>query len=942
MDKYNISKIHIEGAREHNLKNLSLEIPRDKITVITGPSGSGKSSLAFDTIYAEGQRRYVESLSAYARQFLELMEKPDVDRIEGLSPAISIEQKTTSKNPRSTVGTVTEIYDYLRLLYARIGKAHCYQCGKEISAQTVKEITDRISELPEGSRITIFSPVVRGKKGEYKKLFFDIKNQGFVRVRVDGQILDLDDEIDIDKKKKHNIEIVIDRLVIKKEVQKRIAESVETALKLSAGIVTVGREGGEESTYSENFACIECGISFPELTPRVFSFNSPYGACPHCSGLGTIMSIDPDLVVPDKTKSLKEGAILPWHTKFADYHQRTLKTLSEILKFRLDVPFNKLPKKIQEDILCGVPGLEIEFIYESKKNSYHFKRDYDGVIHGLEERYKETESDKVREEIEQYMRIMLCPECKGGRLKKEYLSVKLKGLNITQVTSKSIAEAYKWFDSLKLSRRDEEISRRITKEIKERLLFLVSVGLDYLSIDRQAGTLSGGEAQRIRLATQIGSSLMGVLYILDEPSIGLHNRDHAKLLDTLRKLKDMGNTVIIVEHDADTMLAADHIIDLGPGAGLHGGEIVASGTPSEIKKSSASLTGKYLSGTLSIPVPKLRRKGNSKNIFIAGATGNNLKNLTVKIPLGTFICVTGVSGSGKSTLIIETLYKALAKNFYKAKDDPCRHKEIKGIEYIDKVINIDQSPIGRTPRSNPATYTGLFSDIRLLYSMVPESRIRGYQPGRFSFNVKGGRCEACEGDGVKKIEMHFLPDIFVTCEICEGKRYNRETLDVRYKGKNIAETLDMPVNEAMNVFENIPSAHRKLKTLNDVGLGYIKLGQPATTLSGGEAQRVKLSKELSRSGTGQTLYILDEPTTGLHFDDINKLLSILNRLTENGNTVIVIEHNLDVIKSADHIIDLGPQGGEGGGLIVATGTPEEIMACRSSYTGIALKKHLVI
>ncbi|RMF92299.1 MAG: excinuclease ABC subunit UvrA [Candidatus Schekmanbacteria bacterium] len=942
MQDKDVRKIIIEGAKEHNLKNLNLEIPRNNITVITGLSGSGKSSLAFDTIYAEGQRRYVESLSAYARQFLELMEKPDVERIEGLSPAISIEQKTTTKNPRSTVGTVTEIYDYLRLLYSRIGKPHCHICGKEIAAQTSTQITDRICEAEEGTKITIFSPIVRGKKGEYKKLLLDIKKQGFVRCRIDGTTYDLDDEIKIDKNKKHTIEVVIDRLVLKKSAKQRVADSVETALKLSGGLVTVVFDKSQEVTFSEKFACIECGTSLPELVPRVFSFNSPYGACEQCGGLGTILSIDPDLVVPDKKKTLREGAILPWHLKFRDFHQKTLSTLSKKLKFSLDIPFEKLLEKVRKKILYGASGVEIEFSYESKKNKYLFRKEFEGVIPRLENRYRSTESDKVREEIEQFMRIMKCPQCNGGRLKKEYLSVKIKGLNISQVTEKSIADAYKWFSELKLNKREEEISKRIIKEIKERLGFLISVGLDYLTLNRQAGTLSGGEAQRIRLATQIGSSLMGVLYILDEPSIGLHNRDHKKLLATLKRLKDMGNTVIIVEHDADTILSADYVVDLGPGAGLEGGYIVAQGTPAEIKKSEKSLTGAYLSSRISIPLPEpwKRRNGNGKVIKVIGASGNNLKNIDVKFPLGTFICVTGVSGSGKSTLVIETLYKALAKMFYRAKESPCKYEKIEGVEHIDKVINIDQSPIGRTPRSNPATYVGVFSDIRNLFSMVSESRMRGYKPGRFSFNVKGGRCDACDGDGVKKIEMHFLPDIYVTCEVCLGKRYNRETLDIRYKGKNIAEVLDMTVSEALNLFENIPAVKRKLETLNDVGLGYIKLGQSATTLSGGEAQRVKLAKELSRISTGKTLYILDEPTTGLHFDDIRKLLEILNRLTDNGNTVIVIEHNLDVIKSADYIIDLGPEGGDEGGNVVAFDRPEKIMMNSKSYTGIALKQYL--
>ena len=932
--------IIIEGAREHNLKNINLIIPRDKLVVITGLSGSGKSSLAFDTIYAEGQRRYVESLSAYARQFLELMEKPDVDRIEGLSPAISIEQKSTSKNPRSTVGTITEIYDYLRLLFARIGKTFCYKCGNEISSQTVEQISDRIMELPEGTKIWILSPIARGKKGEYKKQLQELQQEGFVRARIDGELVELDQDIKLDKKKKHDIEIVVDRLIIKKEALKRLVDSIEIATKLSKGEVTVRVADKKDLLFSEKFACPKCNISFPELTPRVFSFNNPYGACSKCSGLGTTMTIDPDLVIPDKSKTLREGAIAPWGMKFSRYYQQVLETLSENFNFDLDTPFANLPSNIKNLILYGSPGKEIDFLYKTEKNRYFFKREFEGVINSLNQRYLETSSESVREEIEQFMAVRECPECKGDRLKKEYLAVRINGRNITGICNLSIKDTLKWFEKLKLSRRDLEIGQRILKEIKERLNFLIAVGLDYLTLDRNGGTLSGGEGQRIRLATQIGSSLIGVLYILDEPSIGLHYKDNRKLLNTLTRLRDMGNTVLVVEHDAETILTADYVIDLGPGAGEKGGELVAAGTPEEITKNKNSITGKYLSGELSIPVPQIRRKCNNSHLEIIGAEGNNLKNIDVKIPLGLFTCITGVSGSGKSTLILETLYKALAKIFYNSPDTPLGYKEIKGLENIDKVIDIDQSPIGRTPRSNPSTYTGLFSPIRDLYSQVPESRMRGYRPGRFSFNVKGGRCEACEGGGMKKIEMHFLPDIYVTCETCNGKRYSRETLDIRYKGKNIAETLDMTVDQALEFYESIPVIKRKLRTLSDVGLGYIKLGQSATTLSGGEAQRVKLAKELSKVSTGRTLYILDEPTTGLHFADIQKLLDVLNRLADAGNTIVVIEHNLDVIKSADYIIDLGPEGGDDGGKVIACGVPEDITSNSRSYTGQVLKRVL--
>lgn len=929
--------IIIEGAREHNLKNINLEIPRDKLVVITGLSGSGKSSLAFDTIYAEGQRRYVESLSVYARQFLELMEKPDVDRIEGLSPAISIEQKTTSKNPRSTVGTITEIYDYLRLLFARIGKTYCYKCGSEISSQSVQQISDKILELPEGTKIWIMSPIARGKKGEYRKILEEMIQEGFVRARIDGEVVELDSDVKLDKKKKHDIEIIVDRLIVKKEALKRIVDSLEIATKLSNGEVVINIAEKKDLLFSEKFACPNCNISIPELTPRVFSFNNPYGACPVCSGLGTTMAVDPDLVIPDRNKTLREGVIAPWGTKFSRYYQQILKTLSENFNFDLDLPFANLPERTRNLILYGSAGREIDFVYETEKNRYQFKREFEGVINSLNNRYRETSSDDVREEIERFMRVRICPECRGDRLKKEYLAVEINDRNIMDISRLSIKEALYYFDNLKLKKRELEIAARILKEIKERLNFLIAVGLDYITLDRSGGTLSGGEGQRIRLATQIGSSLIGVLYILDEPSIGLHHRDNKKLLATLKKLRDIGNTVLVVEHDAETIFSADYVVDLGPGAGKNGGELVAAGTPKEIVKSSDSITGKYLSGELFIPVPETRRKGNEKYLEILGAGGNNLKKIDIKIPIGIITCVTGVSGSGKSTLILDTLYRALAKIFYDSHEVPCRYKEIRGIEYIDKVIDIDQSPIGRTPRSNPATYTGLFSPIRDLYSQVSDSRIRGYNPGRFSFNVKGGRCDSCEGDGMKKIEMHFLPDIYVTCEVCNGKRYNRETLDVRYKGKNIAETLDMTVEQALEFYENISVVKRKLKTLYDVGLGYIKLGQSATTLSGGEAQRVKLAKELSKVGTGMTLYILDEPTTGLHFADIQKLLDVLNKLADAGNTIVVIEHNLDVIKSADYIVDLGPEGGDLGGEVIACGTPEEIIENDRSYTGQVLK-----
>jgi len=915
----NNKKIIIKGAKEHNLKNIDLEIPRDKLVVITGLSGSGKSSLAFDTIYAEQ------------------MEKPDVEYIEGLSPAISIEQKTTSKNPRSTVGTVTEIYDYLRLLYARIGKVYCYKCGRAIASQTVQQIVDRVKSLPEKSKIQILSPIVRDRKGEYRKEFENLQRQGFVRVRVDGKMREITEKIELDKNKKHTIEAVVDRIVIKEGIERRLADSIELALKMADGIVIVTVDDKDELLFSEKFACLYCNISYPDLVPRMFSFNSPHGACPECDGLGTDMHIDADLIIPDKSISLRDGAIKPWEKRTSVYFYQMLQCLSDHYGFSLDTPFMDLDEKLHNIILYGSGDEQIKFFYERDNRRHFYHREFEGVIPDLERRYKETESEYIREEIQEYMSMTPCPACKGARLKPESLSVKVGGKSIMELTALSVREAIDFFNSLSLTEQEWTIARRILKEIKERLGFMKDVGLDYLTLDRTSATLSGGEGQRIRLATQIGSSLMGVLYILDEPSIGLHQRDNKRLLDTLIRLRDIGNTVIVVEHDRDTILLADYIIDLGPGAGIHGGSVVACGSPEEILSDKASLTGRYLSEDLSIPVPRKRRNGNSDHLKILGASQNNLKNIDVSIPLGLFTCITGVSGSGKSTLIIDILYKALAQVFWKSTEKPGRFSGIKGIEFIDKVIDIDQSPIGRTPRSNPATYTGVFNLIRDLFAQLPESRKRGYKAGRFSFNVKGGRCEACAGDGIIKIEMHFLPDIYVTCEVCKGKRFNRETLDIQYKGKNIADVLDMTVSEALIFFENIPSIKSKLQTISDVGLDYIKLGQAATTLSGGEAQRVKLSKELSKRSTGRTLYILDEPTTGLHFADIQKLLDVLNSLTDAGNTVVVIEHNLDVIKTADYIIDLGPEGGDSGGEIVAYGTPEEVAKNPRSYTGQFLK-----
>lgn len=934
-----MDKIIVKGAREHNLKNIDLEIPRDKLVVITGLSGSGKSTLAFDTIYAEGQRRYVESLSAYARQFLGQMEKPDVDYIEGLSPAISIDQKTTSKNPRSTVGTITEIYDYLRLLYARIGKPHCPKCGKEISQQTVDQMVDAIMELPEGTRTQILAPVARGKKGEFQKMLEKIKKNGFARVRIDGEIKDINDEIKLDKNKKHNIEIVIDRIIIKPGIESRLADSIEIALSQSEGLVIVDLIGKEEMLFSQNFACADCNISLEELTPRMFSFNSPYGACPVCDGLGINMEIDPDLVIPDKEKSVAEGAVEPWSSTPGGYYYQMLMAVLDYYHQSPETPIKDLPENVVNTILYGSKN-PIEFHYESRfsDNTRHYQGKFEGVINNLKRRYNEGNSMYSREEIERYMSTKPCPACNGARLKPESLAVTVENKSIAQVTAFSINEAINFFENLSLTPREEVIAHQILKEIRNRLQFLVDVGLNYLTLDRASASLSGGESQRIRLATQIGSRLVGVLYILDEPSIGLHQRDNERLLKTLKDLRDLGNTVLVVEHDEDTIKNADYVVDIGPGAGENGGKVVACGTAEDIQKIDESITGQYLSGKKKISVPKVRRKPSGSWLELKGCREHNLKNIDVKFPLGLFTCVTGVSGSGKSTLVNEILYKSLRAKLYRSKDLPGDFDKIIGAEKIEKVIDIDQSPIGRTPRSNPATYTNVFNDIREVFSMTPEARMRGYKPGRFSFNISGGRCEACKGDGIIKIEMHFLADIYVPCEVCKGKRYNRETLEVKYKGKSIADVLDMTVDEALEFFNNIPKVKRKLETLQDVGLGYIRLGQPSTTLSGGEAQRVKLATELSRKSNGNTLYILDEPTTGLHPDDIRKLLNVLQRLVDAGSTVIVIEHNLDVIKTADYIIDLGPEGGDEGGKVIAVGTPEEIAENPRSYTGEFLKK----
>ncbi len=935
--------IVVKGAREHNLKNIDISVPRDKLIVFTGLSGSGKSSLAFDTIYAEGQRRYVESLSSYARQFLGQMEKPKIDYIEGLSPAISIDQKTTSKNPRSTVGTVTEIYDYLRLLYARVGIPHCPVCGREITRQSVDTIVDKISELPEGTRIQIMSPIVIGRKGEYVKELENARKSGFVRVRVDGITYDLSEKITMEKNKKHNIEVIVDRLVIKDEIKARLTDSVETATNLSDGILIVDVIGGEELLFSQNYACPEHGVSIEELSPRMFSFNNPFGACQKCSGLGVFMKVSEDMIVPDKKLSIREGAIKASGWSISDggtIAQMYYEGLAEHYGFSLDTPYKELSAEAKKVIMYGTNGVKIKM---HRKNAYGegtYLTDFEGIVNNIERRYNETSSEWSRNEIEQLMTVENCPDCGGARLKKESLCVTVGGINIHEFSEKSIKDALSFLDTLELSEREMMIADAILKEIKSRMSFLSAVGLEYLSLTRSSGTLSGGESQRIRLATQIGSSLMGVLYILDEPSIGLHQKDNAKLLETLKSLRDLGNTLIVVEHDEETMMSADYIVDIGPGAGIHGGEVVCAGSLEDIKNCENSITGQYLSGKKKVPVPDKRREGNGKLIEVINAYENNLKNINVKLPLGEFICVTGVSGSGKSSLVNEIIYKRLADELNGAKRFPGKHEDMLGIENLDKVIDIDQSPIGRTPRSNPATYTGVFNDIRELFALTSLAKAKGYKANRFSFNVKGGRCEACQGDGIVKIEMHFLPDIFVPCEVCHGTRYNRETLEVKYKGKSIYEVLEMTVEEAVDFFSAIPKIHKKLNTLYEVGLGYVKLGQSATTLSGGEAQRVKLATELARPSTGKTIYILDEPTTGLHTADVHRLVEVLQRLVDKGNTVLVIEHNLDVIKTADHIIDLGPDGGDKGGMIVAEGTPEAVAKVKKSYTGQYLKKIL--
>ncbi len=937
MDKY----IRIRGARQHNLKNINLDIPRDKMVVITGLSGSGKSSLAFDTIYAEGQRRYMESLSSYARQFLGQMDKPDVDYIEGLSPAISIDQKTTSRNPRSTVGTVTEIYDYLRLLFARVGHPHCPRCGKPVNQQSLDQMLDQLLALPERTKLLIMAQAVRGKKGEHKKLLEHIRKEGYTRLRIDGEIRDAGEEIQLEKNKKHTIEVVIDRLIIRPEIRPRMAESMEVALKMGQGVAYVQIVDGEQLMFSQNFACEDCGISLPEITPRMFSFNSPFGACPVCSGLGSQMEMDLELVLPDKAKSLAEGVIAPMSTNVKGYYMRQMDALVQKYGCTLDTPWQEMPVKLQQKLLYGTGEEILEFGYENMFGQYKIHRiPFEGVMNILNRRYRESESDTMREEYENYMSVNLCPECHGARLKPEVLAVTIGGKNIQQVTDMPVAQCQEFFQQVEFSDRERTIGQQVLKEINARLGFLAKVGLEYLTLSRAAGTLSGGEAQRIRLATQIGSGLVGVLYILDEPSIGLHQRDNNKLLEALKNLRNMGNTLLVVEHDEDTMRVADHIVDIGPGAGSQGGYVVAQGTAEEIMAVPESVTGQYLSHKKFIPVPEKRRQGNGNFLEILGAEENNLKNVHLKLPLGVFTVITGVSGSGKSTLINEILYKAVASKLYRIKGRPGKFKKLLGMENVDKVIDIDQSPIGRTPRSNPATYTGVFDLIRTLFSQCSEAKMRGYKPGRFSFNIKGGRCETCKGDGIIKIEMHFLSDVYVPCEVCGGARYNQETLEVKYKGKSIADVLDMTIEEAVEFFKNVPRIANKLQVLQDVGLGYVKLGQSATTLSGGEAQRVKLATELSRRSTGRTLYILDEPTTGLHTADIHKLLEILQRLVDGGDSVVVIEHNLDVIKSADYIVDLGPEGGDKGGTIVAQGTPEEIVKVKASYTGKFLKPML--
>lgn len=945
MTKDSKKQIIIKGAKEHNLQNIDLAIPRDEFIVITGLSGSGKSSLAFDTIYAEGQRRYVESLSAYARQFLGQMKKPEMEYIEGLSPAISIDQKTTKENPRSTVGTITEIYDYLRLLFARIGTPHCPKCGKEISHQTLGQIGDSIIEEGEGKKIHILAPVVRDKKGQHKDVLDDLRNKGFVRARVDGEVRDLEEDIDLPKTYRHSIEVVVDRLKIRKDVdfKRRLVDSLETASEFADGLINVlfSDDGIDyEKKYSEHFACVDCGINFEELTPRMFSFNAPQGACPECNGIGVKMEIDPDLIIPNKNLTLNEGAVTPWakSNKKENYYHQMLEAVSKHFNFSMDTPFNELTNEQQDIILYGCDD-KIPFSFKRRNKSYQVNRQFEGVIPRMERLYIETKSNYSRKYISKFMSDRKCHVCHGKRLRPEVLAVTVGGKSIADVVEMSIKDSYQFFLNLELTDREQFIAKEVLKEIRQRLKFLVDVGLDYLSMARSSGTLSGGEAQRIRLATQIGSGLVGVLYILDEPSIGLHQRDNVKLIETLKRLKNLGNTLIVVEHDEETILSADYVVDIGPGAGEHGGKVVACGTPEEIMESHESVTGQYISRRETIPIPQTRRSGNGESLIIRGARQNNLKNIDVEIPLGKFTCVTGVSGSGKSSLINEILYKGLSGKLNNKFTFAGDYDKIEGVSNIDKIIAIDQKPIGRTPRSNPATYTGVFTDIRDLFAETPEAKARGYKPGRFSFNVKGGRCEACSGDGIVQIEMHFLADVFVPCEVCGGKRYNEETLDIRYKGKNIYEVLEMTVEEALDFFEHIPKIHKKLKTLLDVGLGYMKIGQPATTLSGGEAQRIKLAKELSRSNTGNTLYILDEPTTGLHFADIKRLLSVLARLTDAGNSVVVIEHNLDVIKTADYIIDLGPEGGDGGGKVIATGTPEEI-AKSGTYTGEFLQKIL--
>jgi len=930
--------IVIRGARQHNLKDIDVTIPRNRLVVITGVSGSGKSTLAFDTIYAEGQRRYVESLSTYARQFLEQMDKPDVDSIEGLSPAISIQQRTTSKNPRSTVGTVTEIYDYLRLLFARIGHPFCPKCDLPITSQSIQQVVDQVMRFEDQSKIQILSPVVDGRKGEHASLFERLRKEGFVRVQVDGDTMLLDSDIRLDKNKRHSIRIVVDRLLVSKTIGRRLTDSLELAFTLSDGVAIVDLLGEREYLFSQRASCPVCGFSLPQLTPQMFSFNNPLGACPECGGLGARMYFDPELIVPDPGLSLRDGAIAPWKDRHSIYFQQMMDSLAQHYQIDIYTPFGEIPEHVQNAFLYGSGKEKIGFYFDRDDRRHSYEKPFEGIIPNLNRRYHETDSSISREEIERFMNIRPCPQCNGARLRPESLAVKVGGRSISDVTSLSIDKALEYFQGLKVTEKEEIIGRQILKEITKRLGFLKNVGLDYISVDRSTSTLSGGEEMRIRLATQIGSGLSGVLYVLDEPSIGLHHRDNNKLLGTLKRLKELGNTVLVVEHDPETILSADYIVDMGPGAGQMGGQVMCTGTPADIVKDEGSLTGQYLSGRLSIPVPEVRRKGNEKQIIIEGAAENNLKGMDVAIPLGTFTCITGVSGSGKSSLINQTLYPALAQKLYRSKERVGRMKRIKGVEYLDKIINIDQGPIGKTPRSNPATYTGAFTHIRELFSRLPESRVRGYKSGRFSFNVDGGRCEACKGDGIIKIEMHFLPDVYVTCDVCKGLRYNRDTLEIRYRGKNIADVLDMTVEEAMQFFSPIPQIRGKLETLYNVGLGYIKLGQPATTLSGGEAQRIKLAKELGKKNTGRTLYLLDEPTTGLHFADIQKLLDVLNHLVDLENTVVVIEHNMDIIKSADRIIDLGPEGGEKGGYIVGSGTPEEIAAIKESYTGQFLKK----